>query len=403
MTCVEQGNMERSDMAGLIDDIVVLHRSLRDSILRSPGDEDPGIGNNSEQVFSHLLVLVRRSEDPSVALTVLLGLITHAEKSGKLSLAVSLAGQAADLAESLGDADLMAYLSRTLGILLRKTAKFNEALDAHRKSLSLFESLSNTVQQGYTLNSIGSVEAELGNCASAGDFFEQARDCAGRTGDIRLQSIVTNNLGVVLSMQGEWKRALSMYDKALRLSEVAGRTSGLGQTLINMSTVHAQTGSFNESMRCLERARGICRQLGDFTLWSHLHLARATHYSELQDHALVVELLRQALRQFEKNGDPLGLATAQCLLGKSLWVTGQRREAAGFLKESETMHRRHHNRFGRAMSLWTHGCLLEHEGKKTGAGKIEKAYELLESMQATNLINYLEKKRVEQARWERRW
>ena len=81
-------------------------------------------------------------------------------------------------------------------------------------------------------------------------------------GDVHGMAQTWGNLGSVYYRQGEWDRAIEMYEKSLETKERVRDVHGMAQTWINMAILYLDTGRPAEAKPLLARAYLILSQCG---------------------------------------------------------------------------------------------------------------------------------------------
>ncbi len=112
---------------------------------------------------------------------------------------------------------LYALIQMQLGIINKKTGKFNEALAFFSKSQELFESQNYRVGLFTLYNLIGDTHFQIGNIASALDYFQKALVMAIRFDKKEEKATTIVNIAKVIQLQGNNQTAKTYLTNAIDL------------------------------------------------------------------------------------------------------------------------------------------------------------------------------------------
>jgi tetratricopeptide (TPR) repeat protein len=360
-------------------------------------------GYRPERAAARLLLgrLQEHTGDLKAAEATLLGAVTLAEEAGDDELAARALGQLARLlgarlsrfveahafsalaaakAQRLGRCDeLRAELARSLGLILEAEQHLPEAVEQHRKALSLWQKLEpEGLELAQSLHDLGSAlrasgkpqealvayEAALAmREAKVGPESDLAAVSRGGLGSVLMSlgrfdealeiyrrveatlektlgpkhfrvAVALNNVGVVLHEQGQLDKALPYFERALAIREAAlGRDNAkVADSATDVATTLTELGRLAEARSRLEQAQAIVEKLPPEHPTQTEYAAGLGRLLLAQGTAdKAIAPLEQALKASEDKkgfkGDSSS-ARARFLLARALWQAGRERPRA---------------------------------------------------------------------------
>ncbi|HEY3462753.1 MAG TPA: tetratricopeptide repeat protein [Gaiellaceae bacterium] len=128
-------------------------------------------------------------------------------------------------------------------------------------ALPIFEELGNLKRQATVLNNLGVDYYYEGDWAKALDIYERARALFERIGDVTNVAMANNNVAEILSDQGHWEEARRLFEEVLETSDRAGRRSLALLARLNLGRAAAREGRFDEADDLFAEAAEGFRQM----------------------------------------------------------------------------------------------------------------------------------------------
>ncbi|HVX39693.1 MAG TPA: HD domain-containing phosphohydrolase [Gemmatimonadaceae bacterium] len=147
---------------------------------------------------------------------------------------------------------------------------FDAAMDCLLVALATAEALGETAAIAHALNSMGGAHLQRGDLDEAEAMYERAQQVATDTTDGQLQAMVSQNLGIIASMRGDYAAALDHYAAGLVTYRTVGMREYIGPVLNNMGLVYTHLERLDEAQAAYDEAIVHCHQTGDIP---HLLLA----------------------------------------------------------------------------------------------------------------------------------
>ncbi|MGB7925616.1 MAG: sigma 54-interacting transcriptional regulator [Pyrinomonadaceae bacterium] len=142
-----------------------------------------------------------------------------------------------------------------------------------------------------------------------------------------------NNLGINLTLVGDWKRAQDALERALALaSEIDANGPRVPMVLDSLGELRMLRGDLQEAQVYLERAVALAREHGNkWYVWQPLRtLGRC--YLLLNDAPRALELGREALALGDRTGDRQAIYESRLLVAEAYLQHGDLKEGAAELK-----------------------------------------------------------------------
>jgi tetratricopeptide (TPR) repeat protein len=155
-------------------------------------------------------------------------------------------------------------------------------------ALPIFEELGNLKRQATVLNNLGIDYYYEGDWAKALDIYERARALFERIGDVTNVALANNNIAEILSDQGHWEEATRLFEEARETSDRAGRRSLALLARLNLGRAAARKGRFDEADDLFAEAAEGFRQMhaGAFEQEARARFAEASVFAGDHERAL---------------------------------------------------------------------------------------------------------------------
>lgn len=144
---------------------------------------------------------------------------------------------------------------------------FKRAQDYFEQALSIYRDYTEREYrkgEGWTLNNLGKIHADLGNTELALNYLHQALNIRKNVLRNRWEEGRTlRNLGEVYIMLGQKEEALRCLIEALSISREVGDRRGEGKALNGLGCLNNILGEREQALNYLQRALSIHREMGD--------------------------------------------------------------------------------------------------------------------------------------------
>jgi len=143
----------------------------------------------------------------------------------------------------IGDSGAVAASWHQEGMVHRLMESWEAAEDAYQKSLAINVRLENLSGQAATLAEIGGLYDDLNRYKEAATFLMKAAEINVKTGDVAKQSIVRNNLAIVLSKSGDMDNARREIRRAIECNKSLGQSGTVWNCWAVLAEIEAKTGN----------------------------------------------------------------------------------------------------------------------------------------------------------------
>ncbi len=182
------------------------------------------------------------------------------------------------------------------------------------------------------LNTKGWALMLQGDYDKAIELFEEEKELSGELGVIKEKAQALHDLGTVYVRKGDYDEALGLLDKAIELREKIDDVKGLGDSLNSLGVIYKNKGEMEKALLYYQRSRDIEEEIGNKT-----GIARSLnnigviywHKGEL-DRAL--GYYNQCLRIAEKIEEKRGIGLSLNNIGNIYIDKGERDKAIGYYK-----------------------------------------------------------------------
>lgn len=162
--------------------------------------------------------------------------------------------------------------------------------DTGSSALAAYRGLNDRNGEARVLINLG-VEAYFeSRWAEASERYLEATEIAQAAGNVVLAANAAINSAEILADQGDWSRAIDLFDDARRNYEAIGYVPGIAATLLFSAVATMRAGSLDESARRLDRAGSLLERQGLSELVDE-HKSRRVELDLLTDSATLNDCL----------------------------------------------------------------------------------------------------------------
>ena len=216
-------------------------------------------------LMSSFLTLAERIEDWNAVVQLRIQQAKYFSLRGEWSKAHEMLKPIANILNNILDEKARyhseAMWLNTLGGILQRQGKFDEAVDAFQRSYDLLVKLEDQRGQAMVLNSLGGVLQRQGKFDEAVDAFQRSYDISEKLGDERSLAMVLNSLGGVLQRQGKFDDAMKALQRSLNISKRLNDKIGLAMTHRMIGKTLLLTGEKTKAVTELTKSFEINEEL----------------------------------------------------------------------------------------------------------------------------------------------
>jgi CHAT domain-containing protein/Tfp pilus assembly protein PilF len=173
---------------------------------------------------------------------------------GNQRAALDWSQKALGRARQSGSGDLEAWTLTDMGFWSRKLAKYDQAAEFYRQSLQAWQRVGGPWEQAYVLQGLGNVYHEKEDPVAELQTFQRALPLAVASGDIAQQALALAGVGSGHYYQFRPGEAREAWEKALVLSREAGETQAEAFVEQNLAALYSNQGQFQRALELFNRA-----------------------------------------------------------------------------------------------------------------------------------------------------
>ena len=181
-------------------------------------------------------------------------------RQGQFEHAVDWARRAAEHAEEAGDRRELAHAYYLLDVAHTRLGRPDPSYREH--ALPMLEEVGDLVGQASVLNNLGVSAYFEGRWEDALDAYRRSGDLSRRAGDVVSAARAANNVAEILSDQGRYDDAQERFEEALRVWRAARYPVGVALATSNLGRAAARAGRFEDAHGLLASALAEFERIG---------------------------------------------------------------------------------------------------------------------------------------------
>jgi tetratricopeptide (TPR) repeat protein len=297
-----------------------------------------------------------------------IGRLALSKPLNRIPEALSEAEKAREIFRRYGEPEKSLRLEGNIAYLHNNLGELHKALDHYLAALAIASSLGEAGEAyfGALYISLGSTFEGLGDLRQAQAYYERAHTLFLARGEEVHLANVEANMAMLSQAQGHYRRALQLFDSALKrvekhspfeatktrwhilecyvalnrkleARELAHQISAdyrefqnpyeLALSLMELGTIEAGLANFAEALKTLEEAESIFSSLHAANLLALVHLRRSQIILKTGESQPAYLLASQAASVFRSAGQQVHYATALLVQGQSCMLQGNLAEA----------------------------------------------------------------------------
>lgn len=222
------------------------------------------------------------------------------ENSGDNTKAMAQYTEAASVATSEHDDEMLALSLYSRGYLLGVMGDYATGLIELRRADALFEKLKKPLHELVTLNSIATIYNRMGDYVQARHIYTRALAAQRQAGLQREQVVTLYNLGRANENLHDWDASRTAFAETLEISRKINYLRGEAYAMRGLAAVANALGDPQGALDTLKSAEVIQKQVPDSRLRAHIQLARGIALHKLQRLPESTQALESALVDFRQ-------------------------------------------------------------------------------------------------------
>ncbi|BAX80355.1 tetratricopeptide repeat-containing sensor histidine kinase [Labilibaculum antarcticum] len=233
----------------------------------------------------------------------------------------------------VGDTLNIGKVTANIGIICRRTRRYNEALQEYIKALNIYKSEHYEKGIGSAYLNIGGVHQTLADFDRALEYYQYAQQIYEKLGDKKRLTNIYINMGVLHSELGNQDLALSYRLRALDLNKKTGDTQLQSTILMNIGQSYQAINQTNQALDYYDLCEELRIQLNDQWGLSKIFLLKATAYDEIEENKKAEEYYQKSIQLSKENHLPNDLLENYFYYSRFLEKRNQPVLAINYLKK----------------------------------------------------------------------
>ena len=300
--------------------------------------------NDAEEMYRLLETASRyaaQSTDSELHIRILTGLGLASWNLGKFTESIKHLEQAVKLAQQKNQPHLLAIAYEDLAVSYSARADFQQALDYYRKALAIFESEKNPHAIAYVYGNMGVTYERMGDIENAMTLYEKSLEIHKR-GDYRFgQGIQTENIAEAHHRLGHSDQAIEYSLKALALVHEEGQWVR-AQFLENLADRYLSANNLEQAEFYATQANKELTDKANTRLLMHNHMLMARLELQRKSPNESLRWLDQAILLIKDMGDFYDLGICEGLKALAYEQLNQLDEASAAYQQAISLHEKIH-------------------------------------------------------------
>lgn len=186
----------------------------------------------------------------------------HLNRIGKFEAALSAYGKALSLDHQVIGLDNVAGLYINLSNVYKKMDDQKSNFDASYKALEIFGKTQNKTGLAFVYNSLGSAHYHVKNYEDSEKYFLKSMEYRKLLGDKRGESMVLGNLANVFMDIGQHQKAKEYFTSAMDIQQELGLKEMVGIQLYNLGRNYIEMEEYQMALEHFHRAQKVLKEAG---------------------------------------------------------------------------------------------------------------------------------------------
>jgi LuxR family transcriptional regulator, maltose regulon positive regulatory protein len=197
----------------------------------------------------------------------------------------------------------------------------------------------------------GMIKAVMGKCDETRTLYERALAIWRQAGDLSWQATLLNNLGSLHQQQGEYEQAVQVFDEGLLCAERSGNKRMQGLISLSLGDLYTEVEDFEIAEKNYQRATDLIQRLGELFLINYLALAETNKALLKNETGKARRILDRLSPHIKMSDSAYEYGLYQLVYGRVLLQSGKFKQA----RSSFLAAKRCFTQDGREMeSVWGH-------------------------------------------------
>jgi tetratricopeptide (TPR) repeat protein len=269
-----------------------------------------GIGDKDKASEHHRIALeILEKEPESVELARLYEDISHMLwRSGKCAEALPWAQKAFELAERLGNVEVLLGCHNDLGTISLKFAELEKASKYYEQGLKIAVE-NNHVYAITFCNNLSELYWSTGEFQKAFETAQKGSEFAKKVGSLYGLAWVDSLLTLYYAYMGELQKAIATLEDILALDKKTKYTTHISAVMWGLGICYQVLGEWDKSLQYLTEALDMAKKAGEYQFSGLATLSLGELFMEMEDYAEAEKHFNESNSIFEKAEDTVSQLT----------------------------------------------------------------------------------------------
>lgn len=231
----------------------------------------------------------------------------------------------------------MVQALNNLGLIYRRTDKYEAAIEAYQQAIVLAESTGEARGIVFALNGLGNIFLELGNLDEAMLNFRECLRQEQALNNLTGIAINLNNIGHVYREWGDLERAMEYFMLSLEVNQEIPSQRGIAICYNDIGEIYRIRGENDKALSYFELSLNLNKLIGDLYYLGINHLKIAEIYFERKDFDGIQAHLDEAIRLSELTNNRSNLMKSYRIKYETEHARGHISGAIKYLEKAWTL------------------------------------------------------------------
>ncbi|MBI4646954.1 MAG: tetratricopeptide repeat protein [Bacteroidia bacterium] len=248
------------------------------------------------------------------------------------------------LSQKIKNRETEARILNYIGIVYHNKTAYDKALEFYRKSLNIYEALSQSSDNSKAaigkdgmsdcFNNIGLVYRGRGLYDKSIEYFQKSLKIRKELRNIKSLYECYNNIGLVLMEKGNYDKAIELYQKSLKICEEIDDKIGMSASNNNIGNIHLLQRNYQKSIEYYWKSYLVDEEAGNKKGMANFYVNIGIVYFYQSKLDKSIESFQKSYMLREEIGDKRGMSESCNNIGIILKNQGKYKEAADYYRKS---------------------------------------------------------------------
>ncbi len=191
--------------------------------------------------------------------------------------------------------------------------------------------------EGTIVNAMGTLYLSQGDFDKAIELYQRFLKVSEESGDLFGIGMAANNMGSVYTHKGDYDKAIPLFKKKLAISEKLGNKVGIAMAANNLGWIYCQKKNFDKAIELYEIALSIAEELDDKFGILNVTINLGSLYRSKVNYNRAFALFRKAMTIAKKVGDKQAIGAVYLASGEIYNELNELHKSTEYLKRARAI------------------------------------------------------------------